>query len=78
MAWKDDLDSAFGAVDRKLAVHPSDRKVAKQVIKEAKAAGDTFDDLEKEIVWNCYKHVTAPGALQSHIAEQVKTAKALW
>lgn len=78
MAWMDDLDTAFGAADRKFAIHPLDKQRAKDVIKDAKAVGATFDDIEKEIVWNCYKHVTAAGTLQAHIAEQVKTAKQMW
>lgn len=78
MAWMDDLEGAFGAADRKFAIHPSDKQRAEDVIRSAKTYGASFDDLEKEIVWNCYKHVTAPGTLQTHIAEQVKTAKQIW
>jgi hypothetical protein len=68
----------FGIADIEFAIHPSDTARAKAAIKDAKAAGATFDDFEKEVVWHCYRKVTAPGALQPHIARQVMRAKALW
>jgi hypothetical protein len=55
-----------------------DESRAKEMIKAAKAEGASFDDLEKEIVWHCYKNVTAANALQDHIAKQVRKAKKLW
>lgn len=78
MSWQDTVSGGFGAVDCILAGHPLDEQRAKETIKAAKAAGAIFDDYEKEIVWHCYKNVTAPGALQGHIADQVKTARKLW
>lgn len=78
MSWQDDLDHAFGIVDREFAVHPSDKAKAKEVIKAAKAQGASFDDFQKEVLWNCYQHVTAPNALQPHVARQLKKARALW
>jgi hypothetical protein len=72
------VPSAFGNVDAKFALHPNDEERAKEAIRIAKSEGASFDDFEKEIVWHCYKKVTASGALQSHINEQVSKAKRMW
>jgi hypothetical protein len=60
------------------AGHPDDEKRAKEAIKDAKAAGATFEDFEKEIVWHCYKKFTAQGMQQAHIEKQVACARKLW
>lgn len=74
MLWKQMVARGFGIADCIFAVHPSD----KQDAKAAKAAGASFEDFEKEMVWHIYKQVTAPGMLQDHIAKQVATAKKMW
>jgi hypothetical protein len=43
------LLTCFGNQDVIFAVHPMDGKRAKEAIKEAKAAGASRDDFEKEI-----------------------------
>ena len=78
MAWNEQVHACFGVADCEFAIHPLDEKRAKAMIKAAKAEGASFDDLEKEIVWHCYKNVTAENALQDHIAKQVSKAKKLW
>ena len=78
MSWQQRVPGAFGCQDVIFAVHPSDENRAKEAIKDAKAAGATFPDFEKEVVWHCYQNVTAPGMLQEHIADQVASAKKLW
>jgi hypothetical protein len=57
---------------------PADEARAKDAIKDAKAAGATFEDFEKEVVWHCYKKLKAPGLQQTHIETQVATARKLW
>jgi hypothetical protein len=78
MRWQDKVAGCFGNVDALFAVHPLDEKRAKEAIKDAKAAGATFKDFEKEIVWYCYQQVTAQGALQDHLTQQVARARKLW
>jgi len=51
---------------------------AKAAIKAAKAAGASRDEFEKELVWHIYKRVTAPGALQNHLAQDVARLHKLW
>lgn len=74
--WRSQLSGAFGVMDVKFGVHPADTKRAKAVIAEARAAGASFEDLEKEVVWHCYKE--APALRHEHTVEQVKRAKELW
>ena len=78
MMWQTLVPGGFGSADCIFAGHPSDEQRAKDAIKAAKAAGASFDDFEKEMVWHIYKTVTAPGALQDHIATQVAKARKLW
>jgi ABC-type sugar transport system substrate-binding protein len=78
MNWQSKVLGGFGSQDGLFAIHPFDEKRAKKAIKEAKEAGAGFADFEKEIVWHCYRNVTAPGMLQDHIAKQVAAAKSLW
>ncbi|WP_265910889.1 hypothetical protein [Erwinia billingiae] len=42
----------FGIADCIFAGHPSDKQDAKAAIAGAKAAGASFEDLEKEMVWH--------------------------
>ena len=65
-------------MDVEFALHPSDAARGKAAIKEAREAGVTFDDYEKEIVWHCHRNYTAPGRQQAHIAKQVARAQKLW
>ncbi|EHV82911.1 hypothetical protein ECDEC7A_5137 [Escherichia coli DEC7A] len=44
----------------------------------AKAAGATFQDFEKEMVWHIYRKMPNSPGLHSHIKEQVATAKQMW
>ncbi len=78
MTWQSKVPGCFGSVDTKFGAHPSDEIFAKTVIREAKTAGASFQDFEKEIVWHCYKNVIADNFLEKHIQEQVKRAKTLW
>lgn len=78
MSWKQMVASGFGDMDCIFAFHPSDKRDAQAAIAAAKFAGASFDDFEKEMVWHIYKHFTAPGMLQEHIAKQVATAKKMW
>jgi Ribbon-helix-helix domain len=76
--WRKLIPGCFGMMDANFAIHPADTERAKQAIATAKEAGATFEDFEKEIVWYCYKEVTAPDLLQKHVAKQVTRAKRLW
>jgi hypothetical protein len=76
--WKDRVPGCFGSADVLFAVHPLDKERAKEAIKEAKQAGATRDDFEKEMVWHIYKQVTAEGMLQSHIKNEVKKLHKMW
>jgi len=78
MSWEEKVAGCFGNVDMIFANHPLDKQRALEAIKEAKVAGASRDDFEKEMVWHIYRNVTAQGALQGHIAEQVATLRQLW
>ena len=78
MAWQEQVPGGFGEMDCEFAVHPMDKQRAQEAIKAAKASGASKADFEKEVVWHCYKQVTAPGALQPHVLQQVKRLNQLW
>jgi hypothetical protein len=78
MNWQQKVPGGFGSADAIFAGHPSDEEQAKKAIKDAKDAGATFEDFEKEVVWHCYRKVTAAGMLQDHTKKQVARAKKLW
>jgi hypothetical protein len=78
MAWQNRVSACFGDQDVIFAGHSLDEKRAKEAIKEAKTAGASRDDFEKEMVWHIYKNVTADGLLQPHIKEQVKRLHKMW
>lgn len=78
MSWKQKVASGFGDMDCIFAGHPRDEQDAQKAIADAKAAGASFEDFEKEMVWHIYKHVTASGMLQDHIKKQVATARKMW
>lgn len=78
MPWKQKVAGGFGSQDVIFANHPLDEQRAKEAIKDAKAAGASFDDFEKEVVWHVYRNFTAPGMQQDHITKQVARAKQLW
>ena len=60
------------------ASHPTDEERAKKAIREAKAAGASRDDFEKEMVWHIYKNVTADGFLQERTKERVRRLHKMW
>ena len=76
MDWRDRVPACFGDQDLIFASHPTDEERAKKAIREAKAAGASRDDFEKEMVWHIYKNVTADGFLQEHTKEQVRRLEA--
>lgn len=78
MPWKQKVAGGFGSADVIYAGHAADEQRAKEAIKDAKTAGASFEDFEKEIVWHVYRKLTAPGMQQTHIEEQVAQAKKLW
>jgi hypothetical protein len=78
MDWRDRVPACFGDQDLVFASHPTDEERAKQAIREAKAAGASRDDFEKEMVWHIYKKVAADGFLQEHIKEQVRRLHKMW
>lgn len=55
-----------------------DAEQAKNVIKEAKQAGASFEEFEKEVVWHCYQEVKTPNDLREHIEKQSAKLKKMW
>ena len=51
MGWRDRVPAYFGNQDLVFASHLTDEERAKKAIREAKAAGASRDDFEKEMVW---------------------------
>src|SRR5262249_29359809 len=54
MDWRDRVPACFGDQDLIFASDPTDEERAKKAIGEAKAAGASRDDFEKEMVWRTY------------------------
>jgi hypothetical protein len=78
MDWQKRVAACFGNQDVIFAVHPMDEERAKQAIREAKAAGASRDDFEKEMVWHMYKNFTAEGLQQQHMKDQVRRLHKMW
>ena len=78
MDWKQKIPGCFGLVDGEFAVHPADRGRADAAIKAAQACGANFEELEKEIVWHCYKHLGGADAYTDYTIKQVSIARQLW
>jgi hypothetical protein len=76
--WQKLIPGCFGQMDVNFGVHPLDKARAKEAIKTAQAAGATFEEFEREVVWHCYREYKAPGMQQEHIAKQVSRAKRMW
>src|SRR5262245_55562219 len=51
MDWRDRVPACFGDEDLIFASDPMDEERAEKAINEAKAAGASRDDFEKEMVW---------------------------
>jgi hypothetical protein len=77
MDWRGRVPACFGNQDLIFASDPTDEERAKKAIMEAKAAGASRDDFEKEIVWHIYKNVTADGSARAH-QEQVRRLHKMW
>jgi hypothetical protein len=78
MSWNETIANCFEADSVRFGRPWIQESAAKRLIEAAKAQDATFQDLEREIVWFCYGKITAPGALQNHIAVQIKQAHRLW
>src|SRR5215472_2514813 len=52
MGWRDRVPAYFGNEDLIFASDPMDEERAEKAIREAKAAGASRDDFEKEMVWH--------------------------
>ncbi|NUL39721.1 hypothetical protein [Kosakonia sacchari] len=78
MPWKQQVARGFGDIDCIFAAHTLDQQDALKAMSAAKAAGATFQDFEKEMVWHIYQEWKDPASLGEHIKEQVATAKEMW
>ncbi len=78
MSWKDKVPSCFGEADIIFAGHPLDEARAKATIKDAKAAGASFGDFEKEVARHCNNKIKNSNLLKGHTDAQVAKAKGLW
>lgn len=78
MSWQNQVPGCFGDQDVIFAGHPLDEGRAKQAIKDAKAAGATKDDFEKEMVWHVYKNVKNPDVRNERFSDQAKKLDKMW
>ncbi|MBE2192083.1 MAG: hypothetical protein IAE63_07880 [Alphaproteobacteria bacterium] len=78
MSWRNMISQCFGCQDKKFALHPSDEQAAKSMIKAAKNSGASLADVEKEIVYFCYKNINSEDLLKQHIDDQLKKLKELY
>lgn len=74
MSWKSRIAACFVDVDGKIDFNPSDEKDAKDLILEAKIAGASFEELEREMVWHLYKK----GASRDDMLEHIDLARRYW
>lgn len=68
-SWQQLVPGAFSVQDVIFAGQIDDAARPEEAIEAARAAGASFCDFEKEIVWHCYRNrnVTAPAMLQEHM-----------
>ncbi|MBL0807849.1 hypothetical protein JK324_14760 [Klebsiella oxytoca] len=78
MSWEKDVAACFGVEDCRFAVHPLDVQRAQTAIADAKAAGASFNDFVKEMVWHIYQRMPNSPVLHTHIQTQVVTAQKMW
>lgn len=72
MSWKSKVVGCFGNTDS--SSRTLDEEHARDLILEAKIAGASFEELEREMVWNLYRK----GATREQMDEQVGHARRLW
>ncbi|MGK6312348.1 hypothetical protein [Neorhizobium sp. DT-125] len=72
MSWKSRVPGCFGNVDASFRTHHEED--ARDLILEAKVAGASFEELEREMVWHLYRK----GATREQMDEQIDQARALW
>jgi len=72
MSWKSKVPGCLGHADASFRIqHEED---ARDLILEAKIAGASFEELEREMVWHLYRD----GATREQMDEQIDQARALW
>ena len=74
MTWRKSLANAFGSDDCIYAGHSLDKEWAEKSIKEARDAGVSFEDYEKEV----RKHCKSKNCQSQHTDKQVDRASVLW
>ena len=72
MSWKAKVAGCFGNTGTSSRTLYEEN--AKDIILEAKIAGASFEELEREMVWNLYRK----GANRERIDEQIDRARRLW
>jgi len=78
-SWQDRIPGCFGDKDGWFAGHPLDERRAKEAIKEAKDAGASRDDFEKEIEKYLNEHATAKdGVREALLRNATKILHNLW
>jgi hypothetical protein len=78
MSWQNQVLGCFGDQDVIFAGHPLDADRAKQAIKNAKTAGASKDDFEKEMVWHVYRNVKDPGMRNKLFSDQAEKLNRMW
>lgn len=72
MSWKSKVAICFGNADT--SSRTLYEETARDLILEAKVAGASFEELEKEMVWNLYRK----GATREQMDEQIDRARQIW
>lgn len=78
VSWIERLPSCLGQVDGIFAGHPSEEKVAKEVIKEAKAAGVGLEEFLKELLWVLWRRNFHETLVKSSIEKALGKAEKMW
>ncbi|OHV79427.1 hypothetical protein LCM4573_25285 [Rhizobium sp. LCM 4573] len=72
MSWKSKVVGCFGNTD--FSSRTLDEGNTRDLILEAKIAGASFEELEREMIWNLYRR----GATREQMDKQIDHARRLW
>lgn len=72
------LPGCFSIVNQAFAFHSSEKEQARKTIKEAKEAGVTKEEFQKEFLWYLWKQDLHESTIKAHITKQLKRLDKMW
>ncbi len=78
MNLQKEFHSCFGCADKILAGHQSDEKRLKELMKDCRSNGISYEDFEKEVVYYLWKLKIHESLRINHIDQQIKLLESYW